>query len=324
MSSKTKGSTKAPVPKFRGTRRLIRPIDTNLGSYDSKDPFLALNVLLKLLTSLQSRIGGCYLKLTPEEHKLSLHLINIVDPFVGFQPSHRTLITRQPTEILDAIVFHVDSKQDLLSLALSCQRMHTIVIPRHFDYRVIRCKVSSISVWNHLIVHRSLAKNVRRLEILDERSRSASSSGTADTELEMVPAGIMASDTDLESTDDELAIHEKQERYLVSALARMTSLSAFSWSCNHSPICIDNIWPTLLKCHTLRQVEINDNLVFSSSYEGEEEISRSENKRQTIVCSSKSSGIPPSRLTRCNSCLSLKQCPFAQQGTHMVRRKIPL
>jgi hypothetical protein len=131
--------------------------------------------------------------------------------------------------------------------------MHSIVFPRHFDYRIVRCKVSSISVWNHLIVHRSSARNIRSLEVLDERS----------TETETIPPGILISDTDLESTDDELTLHTKQERYLVSALSKMTALQVFVWSCNHSPMSIDNIWPTFLKCHSLKEVEINDNLIFN-------------------------------------------------------------
>ncbi|KAF8056571.1 hypothetical protein FPV67DRAFT_1566298 [Lyophyllum atratum] len=207
--------------------------------------------------------GGCQYKLTPDEHKLSLHLLSIVEPFVGLAPSRRT-ITRQPTEVLDAIIFHVDSKRDLLSLALSCRRMHDVVCPRHLAYRVVRCKVSAISVWNHLMVNRALARNVRRLEILDERS----------TEPEIVPPGILASDTDLESTDDELGLHDKQERYLVSAMTKMSALSSFAWSCNHSPISIDNVWPTLLKCQSLQEVEINDNLVFSGPAESGERKSR--------------------------------------------------
>lgn len=149
-------------------------------------------------------------------------------------------------------MFHLDSKRDLMALGLSCHRLHSVVFPRHYDYRLIRCKVSSISVWNHLIVNRSMARNVRRLEILDERSTGS----------ELVPRGILASDTDLESTDDELGMHAKQERFLVSALNRMTALHSFVWSCNHSPISIDNVWPTLLKCQSLQDVEINDNLVF--------------------------------------------------------------
>ncbi|KAG6829117.1 hypothetical protein H0H87_012611 [Tephrocybe sp. NHM501043] len=230
----------------------IQLFDTNTNSYNRTDPFHAFNTIIKLLGSLPSRIGGCQYKLTPDEHKLSLHLLNIIEPFVGLAPSRRT-ITRQPTEVLDAIIFHVETRNDLLSLALSCQRMHDVVCPRHLDYRLVRCKVSAIRVWNHFILNRSLAQNVRRLEILDERS----------TKPEIVPPDILSSDTDLESTDDELGLHDKQERFLVSALTKMTALISFSWSCNHSPISIDNVWPTLLKCQSLQEVDISDNLIFS-------------------------------------------------------------
>ncbi|KAG7439839.1 uncharacterized protein BT62DRAFT_1013379 [Guyanagaster necrorhizus] len=244
MASKSKPSLR---PGRGRQRKAVLSIDTHLGSYDRTDPFRAFNVLAGLLGSLASRLGGC-------QYKLSLHLLMIVEPYIGDEsPSRRILITRQPTEILDAIVFHIDSKQDLLSLALSCQRMHDIVVPRHLDYRVLRCKVSSISVWNHLIVNRSLAKNVRRLEILDE-SRT---------------------DTDLESTDDELGMHERQERYLVSALTKMTTLNSFVWSCNHSPISIDNVWPTLLKCHSLSEVRINDNMIFGPTSGEDTQVARS-------------------------------------------------
>ena len=241
-----------PTKTRTRAKKVTLGIDTNINSYDRTDPFFAFNTLIKLLGALPSRVGGCQFKLTPDEHRLSLHLLTIVEPFVGLEPSRRS-ITRQPTEVLDSIIFHVDSKCDLLSLSLSCRRMHDVIFPRHFHYRVIKCKVSSISIWNHLIINRALAKNVRRLDILDERS----------VEPFVVPH-ILTSDTDLESTDDELGLHDKQERYFVSALTKMTALVSFSWSCNHSPISIDNVWPTLLRCHSLCQVEINDNLVFTT------------------------------------------------------------
>ncbi len=263
MASKSKLSLR---PGRGRQRKGVLAVDTHLGSYDRTDPFRAFSVLAGLLGSLASRLGGCQYKLSPEEHKLSLHLLTIVEPYVGGAPSQRTLITRQPTEILDAIVFHIDSKQDLLALALSCQRMHGIVVPRHLDYRVLRCKVSSISMWNHLIVNRSLARNVRRLEILDERTSM---------DALRIPEGIVGTDTDLESTDDELAMHEKQERYLVSALTKMTALNTFVWSCNHSPISIDNVWPTLLKCHSLSEVEIHDNMVFGPTSGEDSQAARS-------------------------------------------------
>jgi hypothetical protein len=147
------------------------------------------------------------------------------------------------------------------------------------EYRHIRCKVSSLSVWNHLMVHRSLARNVRRLEILDERAASS--------EL-LIPSDILNSDTDMDSTDDELGMHEKQERFLVGALGKMTSLHSFTWACNHSPISIDNVWPTLLKCHSLQEVDISDNLAFSKggeSTESESGSSTSSKARRQIVVS---------------------------------------
>ena len=123
---------------------------------------------------------------------------------------------------------------------------------------------------NHLVVNRALARNVRSLEVLDERS----------TQPIKIPPGILTSDTDLESSDDEFGLHEKQERYLSSALTKMTALSSLTWSCNHSPISIDNIRPTLLKCHSLHAVEINDNLIFSSAPDADANSAR----RQPLVC----------------------------------------
>lgn len=240
-------------PALQGTKARKPPqtLSTNISHYDRLDPFAALNALRKLFSLLPTKSGGCQYKMTREEHKLSMHLLMIVEPFVSATPSRRN-IARQPTEILDNIAFYVDSKRDLLSLALTCQRMHSVISPRHFNYRVIKAKVSSIRVWNHVIVHRGLARNVRRLEILDERS----------SESEIVPAGITTTDTDVESTDDELEIHAKQEKLLVAAIVRMQFLQSFKWSCTHSLISITCLWPTLLKCPQLNLVDLNDNTMF--------------------------------------------------------------
>ncbi|KAF8156578.1 hypothetical protein B0H34DRAFT_467042 [Crassisporium funariophilum] len=249
-------------------------INTNLSAHVRTDPTSALSALLKLITSLPTRIGGCQYKFTQSEHALSLHLISIIDPFVyhGVRALASNVtsnapcapavsLVNQPTEILDAIMFHVDSRKDLLNVALGCKRLHDVIFPRHFEYRVIRCKVSSISVWNHLVLHRSLARNVRKLEILDERAPSGPGI--------MVPRGILQGDTDLESTDDELSMHLKQERFLAAALVRMTGLRDFKWSCNHSPISIAHVWPTLMtRAAHLKSMEICDNLVFAPRIEG--------------------------------------------------------
>jgi hypothetical protein len=168
-------------------------------------------------------------------------------------------LTRLPNEILDAIAGHIASKRDLLSLALVCKRLYDVVFPRHHPYRDVRCRLSALAVWHHLAVHTALARNVRRLEVLDERA----SAGKA-----LVPEGIMGTDTDMESSDDErkINVHGKQEKLFLAALARMTGLTEFVWSCYHSLVPLANVWPTLLKsCYNLQHVEICDNLVFSSS-----------------------------------------------------------
>lgn len=61
-------------------KRSLHAVDTNIASYDRKDPFAAFNALRKLLSSLPARIGGCQFRLTQEEQKLSIHLLSIVEP----------------------------------------------------------------------------------------------------------------------------------------------------------------------------------------------------------------------------------------------------
>lgn len=287
-SSRVNNALKAPL-RSRGTGAVNLDVNAHLRT----DPTGAFNALLKLVSSLSTRIGGCKYKLTAPEHALSMHLLSIVEPFIyqgarslstAKNPSaaNRTIISGfafQPTEILDAIMYFVDSKRDLLAVGVCCKRLHDVVFPRHFDYRVIRCKVSAISVWNHLSVHRSLARNVRTLEVLDERTKVASSSrvitsasssslGTSTTGTAVVPRGISQRDTDLDSTDDELrvrGIHAKQERYLINALQRMTGLKEFKWSCNHSPISVQRIWPTLMEKSgsSLEKMSVCNNLIFT-------------------------------------------------------------
>ena len=143
------------------------------------------------------------------------------------------------------------------------------MVPRHYSYRDVRCRLSSLSVWHHLTVNRALAQNVRRLEILDERA----SAGRA-----LIPKGIMGSDTDMESSDDErrMNIHGKQEKLFLNALSKMTGLVEFIWSCNHSLVPLVNVWPTLMRFYSLERVEINDNMVFNASHRSAKAISCSE------------------------------------------------
>ncbi|KAF8588185.1 hypothetical protein K439DRAFT_1335942 [Ramaria rubella] len=227
--------------------------------HDPTDPFSALSLLRRLLNNTaRSRY-----KMSPEEHKLALHLLTVVEPFISASPMNkddaRRTMTRQPNEILDMIAFHIDSRRDLLALALTCQRLRNVVLPRHLEYRVIHCKPSSEKVWRHLIAHPLLACNVRRLQIMDEKSREA----------ELIPTRV-AEEPD--TCNEELEMHVEQQRLILGALAQMTTLMSFSWACNNSLISFDDVSPTLFTCDTLREVEICDNLMFNptSTSEGDE------------------------------------------------------
>ncbi|KAI0702209.1 hypothetical protein C8Q76DRAFT_697929 [Earliella scabrosa] len=116
---------------------------------------MALNVFL---TALPARPGG---------RRLALHLLTVVKRFVGLAPceSRRALVC-QPTEILGAIVGHIERRSDHASVS-------------------------------DLGVHRALARNVRRLKVLDERG------GEGEVR---VPKGVSvtATDIDLHLTDEEL------------------------------------------------------------------------------------------------------------------------
>lgn len=68
--------------RARGARRLVRStrVNTNVALYDRKDPYTAVDALRKLLTVLPTRVGSAQLKMTAEEHKLSMHLLSIIEP----------------------------------------------------------------------------------------------------------------------------------------------------------------------------------------------------------------------------------------------------
>jgi hypothetical protein len=243
--------SKARAPTKGGRREPSSASFLTQHQHVPTDPFSALSLLRKVINnSARSRYS-----MTPEEHKLSLHLLTVIEPFVNASPMStddaRRTMTRQPNEILDMIAFHIDSRRDLLALALTCQRLCNVVLPRHLEYRVIHCKPSSEKVWRHLITHPLLACNVRRLEIMDERSRDP----------ELIPTRVAEEDDSVVSEGIEM--HAEQQHLIVGALARMTTLTSFSWACNNSLISFDDVSPTLFTCDMLKEVEICDNLMFN-------------------------------------------------------------
>lgn len=323
-NSTPKSSTKPRA--INGTLRSDK-VDANPRSYDRRDPFTAFNTLIKLLTSLPSRViagggAGCQYKLlTIDEHKLCLHLCNIVEPFLLSSLPHgdddvsalsnasdahafkikrpRVLLVRQPTEILDRIAACIETREDLMNFGITCRRLYEVVFPRHWEYRVIRAKLSMIGVWKHLCERADLAANVRVVEVLDERSekrvlvprmcrKPVASSGAmkqtgagggvkaeevvSTTSTEEDSSSASAHEGGYESVVGagikRVSIHRRQEKYFVAALAKMIGLVRLKWESNHSPMTVlDNgaVWKALVdNCGpSIRMLEVVDNMAFA-------------------------------------------------------------
>ncbi|KAF8877831.1 hypothetical protein CPB84DRAFT_1852537 [Gymnopilus junonius] len=290
-------------------------ISLSLSSRSRTDPLSALSTLLRLLRSLPSRIGGCAYKLTPAEHALAVHLVGVLDPFVfrGYRASSLVdgggdsgvtaspLLLQQPTEILDSVLSHLDSRKDALNLGVTCKRLWEVVSPRHLEYRVVKAKPSNVAVWAHLVRYKDLARNVRRLEVLDERVvlGNTSASLTSSTALVRVPKTLLLSrDTDHDSTDDELALHVKYQKYLCAALARTTSLKSFRWGSGKGGaggVRLSDIWAALMKHGKNGAVPL---LLDEGSTEEEEEESNEDSSEDEEGISNAEAGAPVRRKSK--------------------------
>ena len=229
-------------------------ISTDLSSYDRTDPFTAMDALRKLLSSLPNNPGKHRYRMNQVEHKAVMHLLTIVEPFVG-PTVHDRKLTRLPTETLDNIASLVYSKSDLRSLAYTCRRMHDIVIHRHLDYHTIKTRIGSKRVWHHLSIHPGLARNTRHLEILDESSSDAET---------RIPSSITITDADVENIWDGSDLLVQWEKTIISAIAGMQGLESFVWSQSRARpfILLETLWPTLCSLPLLTVVDLNDNPIF--------------------------------------------------------------
>ncbi|KAF8308893.1 hypothetical protein DL93DRAFT_1809370 [Clavulina sp. PMI_390] len=77
-------------------------------------------------------------------------------------------ILEQPVESLDAIALEIDRAHDLLSLALTCQALYTLVYFRHLRFRVISGRLEDwrlTDVWDMIARDKTLGRSVRVLDI---------------------------------------------------------------------------------------------------------------------------------------------------------------
>ncbi|KIJ23495.1 hypothetical protein M422DRAFT_106596, partial [Sphaerobolus stellatus SS14] len=66
-----------------------------------------------------------------------------------------------PTELQEEIISMVDSPADLLHLALTCRRVHDLVIPYHLEYRELYGDTIPSSLWPCIAAQPNLARRFR-------------------------------------------------------------------------------------------------------------------------------------------------------------------
>jgi hypothetical protein len=69
------------------------------------------------------------------------------------------------TELVDAIVNHIDNPKDVLNSALACKRLYQVIVPDHLEFRHIRCDPRQKDLWDELCQKPGLTAKVRFLEL---------------------------------------------------------------------------------------------------------------------------------------------------------------
>lgn len=134
----------------------------------------------------------------------------------------RDLLQTIPIELVEKILSIIDSPQDLRSLSLSARyAYHTV--KRHADYRHIRCSlIQGEAMWEKLAADKSLAANVRVLEIQPETSYTP-------LEAMLLPAALYTPP----KWNSSRFLYRAQAA-LATALLNLVNLSVFRWA-DHSP-----------------------------------------------------------------------------------------
>ncbi|TFK47464.1 hypothetical protein OE88DRAFT_809547 [Heliocybe sulcata] len=157
-----------------------------------------------------------------------------------------------PPELLDNIAAHLDCRKDILSLALCCHCLHSLVSHTHLQYRDIRCRLGLSALWDRLASDDLHAGLLRSLTILPDNVFDIQSVIRDNLLLEeRVP------DEYQECASDEATVasgREREER-LVRALKRAPNLRRFRWFGDPGG---NNIWETLSALGTVQELHVLD------------------------------------------------------------------
>ncbi|KIM35416.1 hypothetical protein M413DRAFT_349826 [Hebeloma cylindrosporum] len=149
-----------------------------------------------------------------------------------------------PFDIKDDIISSVDASSDLLRLALASKEWTSMVIPNHIEYRELKVRVDChVGIWKHLAARANLAKNIRSVHLLTQRTNIR----------EQFPSTLgEETKADLESPPAEGPTPE-----MLTALSNFKSLQRFTWMGNKgSPMIPNSVFNILVGCQDLQEVKL--------------------------------------------------------------------
>ncbi|GJJ12813.1 hypothetical protein Clacol_007058 [Clathrus columnatus] len=123
--------------------------------------------------------------------------------------------------IWDEVAYLLDSRKDILSLALTCRVFKELVIPDHLEYRYIRCDPCRRNVWMFLCDRARLAKGIRSLEFIREAGRGLNA------RLPRTLSGPTGWTYETPRTLHDLT--DKDLTMIRNSFSKMTSLKCFIW-----------------------------------------------------------------------------------------------
>lgn len=102
-----------------------------------------------------------------------------------------------PDELLEAALDEIGTRDDILALALSCRRLHSIADGiGALKYSRIVAIYGHLDLWMHFISSPHLAARVRELDVYCSRAASALEIGSFSTERLPVPMSPLVDDPD--------------------------------------------------------------------------------------------------------------------------------
>lgn len=168
-------------------------------------------------------------------------------------------------ELLDDIAYNIDTPQDLLALALCCQKLYQWVVPNHLVVRHIRCDILRKSLWGQLLDTPILISRIYSLDMIDETRRPPFRISIPSTDLYRVihhdqDDSVIKS---LRATSDTNAMEDAYGTFIrILSLARR--LHSFRWNIGNQYIISlpnpdpDGIFRCLMNnCHQLQHLQID-------------------------------------------------------------------